>query len=159
MTIEMSKEWCLKMAAIEGDASIGVGIYAIDPEFENWSILAHGEEHVNVAFGRFVRLMRRSRKLSREELANDADIEIGELVEIEDDVRHRPEIRTVYKLSEVFKLPNSKLMQVAGLAKAKNDNLARKAERFAARSDPMAELTPEERAALEEFIADLSDDS
>lgn len=159
MTIEMSKEWCLKMAAIEGDASIGAGIYAIDPEFQNRDELAHGETQANVAFGRFVRLMRRSRKLSREELANDADIEIGELVEIEDDVRHQPEIRTVYKLSAVFKLPNSKLMQVAGLAKAKNDNLARKAERFAARSDPMAELTPEERAALEEFVADLSDDS
>lgn len=159
MTIEMSKEWCLKMAAIEGDASIGAGVYAIDPEFENENAPAHGKEHANVAFGRFVRLMRRSRKLSREELANDADIEIGELVEIEDDVRHTPEIRTVYKLSEVFNVPNAKLMQVAGLAKAKNDNLARKAQRFAARSDPMAELTPEERAALEEFVADLSGDS
>ena len=158
MTMQISKEWCLKMAELEGDASIGAGVIAIDPQFELEEKHEEKEEEANIAFGRFVRLMRRSRRLSREELANGADIEILELIEIEDDIRHKPELRTVHKLSEVFGVPSVKLMQVAGLAKAKNDNLARKVERFAARSDPMAELTPEERAALEEFIADLSED-
>jgi transcriptional regulator with XRE-family HTH domain len=159
MTVEISKEWCLRMAELEGDASIAAGVIAIDPLFEDNASHEDHEVESNIAFGRFVRLMRRSRRLSREDLANNADIEILELVEIEDDIRHKPELRTVHKLSQVFGLPSVKLMQVAGLAKAKNDNLARKAERFAARSDPMAELTPEERAALEEFIAGLSEDN
>ncbi|MCJ7420452.1 helix-turn-helix domain-containing protein [Sphingomicrobium astaxanthinifaciens] len=143
------------MAELEGNASIAAGALALDPVFEEAPAVADADE-ANVAFGRFVRLMRRSRRMSREQLAEQADIDIKELIEIEDDVRHKPDIRSVYQLSRVFKLPSAKLMHVAGLAKARNDNLERHMERFAARSDPMADLTDEERAALEDFVAQLS---
>lgn len=158
MSTQMNKEWCLRMAELEGDASIGAGALALDPIFEETPEITDADE-ANVAFGRFVRLMRRSQKMSREELAQDADIDIKELIEIEDDVRHKPDVRSVFQLSGVFKLPSAKLMQVAGLAKARNDNIERQMERFAARSDPMADLTDEERAALEDFVAQLSSDN
>lgn len=158
MSTHMTKEWCLRMAELEGDASIAAGALALDPVFEEAPDVTDTDE-ANVAFGRFVRLMRRSQKMSREKLAEDADIDIKELIEIEDDVRHKPDVRSVYQLSGVFKLPSAKLMQVAGLAKARNDNIERHMERFAARSDPMADLTDEERAALEDFVAQLSSDS
>ena len=32
--IEMSKQWCMKMAELEGDQEIGAGSLAIDPCFE-----------------------------------------------------------------------------------------------------------------------------
>ncbi|QUL37195.1 helix-turn-helix domain-containing protein [Erythrobacter sp. JK5] len=158
MSMEISKEWCLRMAELEGDASIAAGALAFDPIMED-TPKDNNEDEANVAFGRFVRLMRRSRRMSREELAQNADIDILELIEIEDDVRHKPDVRSVYQLSGVFKVPSAKLMQVAGLAKARNDNIERQMERFAARSDPMAELTNEERAALEEFVSQLSADN
>lgn len=158
MSTQMNKEWCLRMAELEGDASIGVGALALDPIFDEAPEIA-GADEANVAFGRFVRLMRRSQRMSREELAQNADIDIKEIIEIEDDVRHKPHVRSVYQLSGVFKLPSVKLMQVAGLAKVRNDNIERHIERFAARSDPMADLTIEERAALEDFVAQLSSDN
>jgi hypothetical protein len=47
-------------------------------------------------------------------------------------------------------------MQVAGLTALKNAHLSDEAVRFAARAEPTAELTPEENAALEAFVAVLS---
>jgi len=47
-------------------------------------------------------------------------------------------------------------MQVAGLAKARDVGLQRQAVRFAASADPTKELSPEENAALEAFVAALS---
>jgi transcriptional regulator with XRE-family HTH domain len=158
MKIEITKEWCLRMAEIEGNAEIGAGQYAFDPVFDGET--ASGEEkndEPSIAFGRFVRLMRRDRGLTLEKLAEDTDVEIAELVEIEDDTRHKPELRTVYQLANYFKVPRANLMQVAGLTAPKDNRLVQEAVRFAARSEPVAELTPEERAALEAFVAVLSE--
>ena len=68
MKIEISKGWCLRMAQHEGDAEIGAGRLAIDPVFDGEQVLpgVGGEESPNVAFGRFVNLMRRRRGMSLE---------------------------------------------------------------------------------------------
>ena len=34
MKIEISKDWCVRMAQREGDAEIGAGLLAIDPVFD-----------------------------------------------------------------------------------------------------------------------------
>jgi HTH-type transcriptional regulator, competence development regulator len=157
MKLDVTREWCLAMANLEGDAEIGVGAYGIDPTFDGHPIEAVAEEP-RIAFGRFVRLMRRDRGLSLEKLAEDADIEISELIEIEDDTRHRPELRTVYQLASFFKVPGTKLMQLAGLTASNDNRFIEEAVRFAARSESVSALTKEERAALLAFIAVLSED-
>ena len=48
-------------------------------------------------------------------------------------------------------------MQVAGLTAPKDAGLFDEAVRFTARPEPTAELTPEESAALEAFVAVLSE--
>jgi transcriptional regulator with XRE-family HTH domain len=111
---------------------------------------------LRVAFGRFVKLLRRNHGLSIEELAEKAEIDEIELINIEEDVRHSPEPRSVYQLARCFRLPQKQLMQLAGLAQARDPRLAREAVRFAARSESTAKLSETERAALEAFIALLS---
>ncbi len=81
-------------------------------------------EEPSIAFGRFVRLMRRDRGLTLEKLAEDTDVEISELVEIEDDTHHEPELRTVYQLANYFKAPRSNLLQVAGLTAPRDNRLS-----------------------------------
>ncbi len=159
MNMKISKEWCIRMAQLEGDAEIGAGGLAIDPIFEGETIPATvtDEDGPNIAFGRFVSLMRRQRGISLEKLADDADVDITDLVEIERNPHHKPELRTTYQLANYFKLPRSGLMQVAGLTAPKDTRLFDEAVRFAARSEPTAELTPEEGAALEAFISVLSE--
>lgn len=158
MKIEMSKQWCVQMAQHEGDVEIGAGRMAIDPVFDGDPIAVEAsyEEGPNIAFGRFVNLMRRRHGMSLEQLADGADVDMADLVEIESDPRHKPELRTTYQLANYFKVSRSGLMQVAGLASPKDMRLLNEGVRFAARAEPTAELTPEENAALEAFVAVLS---
>jgi transcriptional regulator with XRE-family HTH domain len=158
MKIEITKEWCLRMAQLEADAEIGAGLLAIDPVFEGDTALGREEhEETNIAFGRLVNLMRRQRGLSLEKLAEDTDVDVAELVEIEDDARHRPALRTVYQLAHYFHVPQGKLQQIAGLTAPRDARLLDEAVRFAARSETVTALTPEESAALEAFVAVLSE--
>ena len=158
MKIEISKEWCIRMAQLEANAEIGAGRLAIDPvlDGEFGPVKASDEDVPNIAFGRFIRLMRRKRGISLENLAEKADVEITELVEIENDTHHKPELRTTHQLAKFFNVPQSGLMQVSGLAVPKDVNLYDEAVRFAARSSPTTELTHEESVALEAFVAVLS---
>ena len=128
----------MRMAQQEGDAEIGAGQLAIDPVFDGEPVAAEAseEEGPNVAFGRFVNLMRRQRRVSLEQLADDADVDMADLVEIESDPHHKPELRTAYQLANYFKVSRSGLMQVAGLAGPKDARLFDEGVRFAARSEP-----------------------
>lgn len=156
MRIEFTKDWCLRMAEFEGDSAIGVGLYGMDPDLDHEAIPeTTNSEESNVVFGRFVGLMRRRYGLTLEKLAEDADIEVSDLVEIEADTRHKPEPRTVYQLAHFFKVSEKNLMQVSGLTTRRDSYLIQEGMKFAARSDPVAQLTEEERAALEAFVSIL----
>lgn len=159
MKIKIEKEWCLRMAELEKDAEIGAGHLAVDPVFDGEAVPVEvsDEDGSNVAFGRFVRLMRRRLGLSLEKLATAADVEMAVLVEIENDPHHKPELRTAYQLANYFGVSRSGLMQVAGLTAPKDTRLLDEAVRFAARSEPTTKLTSEESAALEAFVAVLSE--
>jgi transcriptional regulator with XRE-family HTH domain len=156
MRIDVTKEWCLRMAELESDEEIGVGLLAVDPVFDGESV-APSEEPA-VAFGRFISLMRRDRRLTVEKLADEAEIDVAELVSVEEDTRYKPEVRTVYQLANYFGVSRATLLQVAGLTLPKDSRIVEEAVRFAARSEPVEALSSEERAALETFVAVLSED-
>jgi len=157
MKIDYTKEWCMNMAQFEADSEIGAGMLAVDPLFDGELNEEHEPHEPAVAFGRFVRLMRRNRGLTIEKLAEDADIDVGELVCIEDDAHFKPGVRSVYQLSMFFDVPHANLLQIAGLTAPKDERIYCEAVRFAARSEPVQALSDEERAALETFVAVLSE--
>lgn len=161
MKIDFTKEWCVRMAQIEAetdsDVEIGCTPDATTPEPHLLDTRIETATDTNVAFGRFVRLMRRSRRQTVERLADEAEIEITELVEIEEDNHHKPEPRTVFQLAKHFDVPMPKMMQLAGLSAPKDVRLYEEAIRFAARSETVEELNDIERAALEAFVSVLSD--
>jgi len=151
MRLERSKEWWLENARAEGDAPVGAGPAALDAR--------QHEDDTRIAFGRFVSLMRRQRNLSVEQLAGAAEIDPSELLDIEEDVHYIPDARTVFRLAQTFRVSQPRLMQVAGLTRVKDAGLRQEAVRFAARSEPLQKLSPEEAAALEAFVAVLSQDT
>ena len=159
MKLERSKEWWMARARREGDAVIGAGLLALDPKPDNRPAASHSAagEDTRIAFGKFVKLMRRRRGFSMEELAQTADLDASELLVIEDDVHYVPEPRTVFKLAQTFEVSQRRLMQLAGLVVANDADFRQEAVRFAARSEAVHKLTPEESSALEAFVAVLSE--
>jgi len=156
MRIDISREWCLRMAQLEGDTEIGAGALAGDPVFDSQMTQVEPEYAV-LAFGRFVRLMRRNRGLTVERLAEDADLDIAELLNIEEDAHYKPELRTVHQLAGFFGVQRAGLLQIAGLTTARDNHLVNEAIRFAARSEPTVALTADERSALEAFVSVLAE--
>lgn len=154
MKLERSKEWWLSRAGREGDCAVGAGMLAADPAPEDRSVASPDE--ARIAFGRFVNLMRRRRGLSMEKLAEEAALDASELLIIEETSSHVPDPRTVYQLAKVFDVPQRSLMELAGLTVANDRGLRQEAVRFAARSESVQKLTPEESSALEAFVAVLS---
>jgi HTH-type transcriptional regulator, competence development regulator len=163
MKMTRTKDWWLARAQREGDAAIGVGLLARDPVIESSgergdrrpsAVLVANEGRV--AFSRFVRLMRRQRGLSIEKFAEEASLDVGEVVCIEDDPHYRPDPRTIFQLAQTFNVKQHYLMQLSGLAVANDTGLQREAVRFAARSESLQKLTTEEKEALDDFVAALS---
>jgi HTH-type transcriptional regulator, competence development regulator len=157
MRIELTKDWCMRMAQLEAGDEIGAGPLAIDPVFDGKAVSFEAPEETTVAFSRFVRLARRNRGLSVEKLAEDADVEVAELVSIEENGQHKPDLRTVYQLANFFGVQRTNLLQVAGLTMPRDSHIVSEAVRFAARSEPVAALTSEERSALDAFVSVLSE--
>jgi transcriptional regulator with XRE-family HTH domain len=100
--------------------------------------------------------MRRKRGLSIEKLADEATLDVGEIVSIEGDLDHKPEPRTVYQLARAFDVPQQSLMQLAGLVVANDTGFRQAAVRFAARSESSQKLSRDEKAALAAFVEVLS---
>jgi transcriptional regulator with XRE-family HTH domain len=159
MRLERSKDWWMARARREGDAIVGAGLLAFDPTPDERPLGGQvaAVEETRIAFGKFVNLMRRRRGLSMEQLAQAADLDASELLVIEDDVHHVPDPRTVFRLAETFKVSQRRLMQLAGLAAANDAGFRQEAVRFAARSESVQKLTPEESSALEAFVVVLSE--
>src|SRR5262249_30886035 len=137
MSIKITKDWCMRMAELEGDAEFGAGALAIDPVFDGEVIPGEASEETAVAFSRFVQFARRSRGLTIEKLAENADVEVAELVSIEESSQHKPDLRTVYQLANFFGVQRANLLQVAGLTMPRDSHILTEAVRFAARSEPV----------------------
>lgn len=107
-------------------------------------------------FGRFVEFARRTKGLTVERLADEADVDLAELIAVECDPESRPTPRTVRQLALVLGVSLGKFLELSGLAEPKDHGLGEAALRFAARSEPSAALSPAEREdAFEEFMKAL----
>lgn len=101
--------------------------------------------------------MRRKRGLTVEKLAEEAEIDLDQIVRIENDAHFQPEVRTVYQLARTFNLPNKALLQPSGNTKAWSPAMHEHALRFAARSGSSVQgLTKEEKRVLEDFVSFLA---
>ena len=149
-----SMEWLLHMADEEDRAqSVSVGGLAHDlgmkspSQFEPW------------VFGTLIEFARRAARLTVEQLAERADTDLAELIDVERNKRLTVHMRTVYQLANALHLSPRKLAVLAGLVHENDENLGMAALRFAARSEPTANLSAEERRAFEEFVKVLVDKS
>lgn len=113
----------------------------------------------HVTFGRFVALMRRQKNWSVQALASAADVPTEELLVIEHDPHHEPELSTVHELAKVFKVPSKSLIKMAGLAEEPSSRLREEYVRFAACSESHEPLTHDEETALQAILKVIVEDT
>lgn len=147
------REWLLKMAAEEDNAALSVG--GLGAELSNVAQdeqLQAAQRPGISALSKVIELRRRERRLSIEQLAKQADVDIEDMVDIESGACVDIEPRTLFQLSQVLKLPGQKLLVLSGLVESNDEALNQAIVRFAARSKNIRDLTKEEHEALEDFV-------
>lgn len=113
------------------------------------------QQDMREAFHRVVQMLRRSRGLTIDQLAENTKIDRDELMALERNPAYRPSPLTLHRLSEFFEVPDRKLAVLAGAIREVPDDLRQQAARFAAQSDSFAKLTKEEQRLLDEFVGFL----
>jgi transcriptional regulator with XRE-family HTH domain len=116
------------------------------------------ELEIREAFHRVVQMLRRSRGLSIDDLAEKTKIDRTELVALERNPAYRPSPLTLHRLSEFFGVPDRKLAVLAGAIREVPEDLRQHAARFAAQSNSFSKLTKEEQRVLDEFVGFLRSD-
>lgn len=150
------RDWLLARAKDEANRFICVGGLAFT--LQKSGDPASPQEYLGkLAFSKLISLRRRELRLSLVQLAEKAKIDLDELVEIESGQSVVPEPRTVCQLAHFFRLPEEKLMTLAGLISARDEKVEKAAVRFAAQSESLEKLSPAERGALEEFVKFLAE--
>jgi transcriptional regulator with XRE-family HTH domain len=140
-------------ADIEAETPITVGATTVGPEGRFSDRGASGP----LALAKLVELRRRQCRLTAEDLATRADVDLADVVNIERGEGFVPEPRTVHQIAQVLKLPERRLLELAGLTEVRDRRLREATVRFAARSEPIEELRPEELEALEEYVKVLAE--
>ncbi len=159
MTFDITEAWCRTAGANETGLDISAGDIAVDPTFHQDSGTDESPEASRLALGRFINLKRRGERLSIEELADKADIDLGDLLSLESNASFLPDARTLYQLSQVFGVSQEKLMGLSGLTHSNNNEYVEEAVRYAAKSASIEILTAEETTILNGLISVLSENS
>jgi len=145
-------DWFRDAAEAEAGTPITVGATMAGPAAR--AAAPRGTE--GLALAKLVTLRRRQCRLSVEDLARMAQIDLEDVVNIERGEGSRSGPRAVRQVAIVLDLPERRLLELAGLLPATDRHLREAAVRFAARSEPVEDLRPGELAALEEYVKVLA---
>jgi transcriptional regulator with XRE-family HTH domain len=147
--------WIRQKAAEEDGALISAGCMMM-PAAEAPTLATSDALAARLSFAKFIQLARLKLRLSKEQFAGKTRVPLKELVCIEDDDTFVPSLRTVHLLAQFLKVSHVKMLTLAGLATAKDAQFSDAAVRFAAKSEPIRQLSREEQEAFDEFVRFLS---
>jgi HTH-type transcriptional regulator, competence development regulator len=147
--------WVNRMADLEDGTEFSVG--GLAHEVGMFGVPEAPAPVTRSAFAKLVELRRRALRMSVEELAESADVDVAELVSIELDKAEVPELRTVAKLAKALALPAQRLVELSGLATPRDARFSEAVVRFAAKSESVEKLSRTEMEALEEFVKFLAE--
>lgn len=119
---------------------------------------ANAVEELHRGLGALVQMLRRHGRISIDELARAAQVDVSELRRIELDPAFDPNPRTIFQLERYFDLPERSLVVLSGAVHV-DDDVREEAVRFAASSEHVSELTKDERKLLNQFVKFLREHS
>ena len=124
--------------------------------------LGDGEDFaLRYGFREIARSLRRDNGFSINELAEKLEIQREEVLAMEQDPQYRARPFLIYKMSQLYGLPQTSLAMWAGAVtncksvgsdRISERPMKREYSRFAAKSESFARLTKEEKKTLDEFV-------
>jgi len=114
---------------------------------------------IRYVFHEVVRKLRQLRGLTINQLAEQLDLDPGEVVAMERNFAYRPSPLTLHKMSNFYEIPQVRFNALAGATKEIPADLREQASRFAAQSESFSKLTREEKKLLDEFVKVLKKES
>lgn len=109
-------------------------------------------------FSELIKGLRLEKGWNINEFAKKSGIDRDEIVSMEKDISYRPSPLILYKLSNIFHIPQTKLAFLAGAFRRVPKEIEEQASRFAAQSESFSKLEPEERRILDEFVKFLREE-
>lgn len=103
-----------------------------------------------------VRQVRRRDGLTIDALGERLRVEASELKKLEADPAFTPSPRTLHKLALYMKVPTTSLQRLTPDTVDNDEEINEAALRFAASSDDLSQLTPDERSNLNDFVKALA---
>lgn len=91
-----------------------------------------------------------------EKLAELANVDLCEVLNIEEAPEYKAEPRTVCQLAHVLQLPEDRVLELSGNTVARDEQLREDAVRFAASAQSLEKLSAVEKQALEHFVKRLA---
>lgn len=113
-------------------------------------------EALHEGLSALIQLLRRKERMSEEDLAKKARVDVTEIRRIEVNLSYTPSPRTIYQLEQVFRLPSRTLVLLSGVKKRTRPDFTNEVMRFAANAKTMGKLNPAEMKLLNEFVNFLS---
>jgi len=110
---------------------------------------------VREAFHLVIGMLRRSKGLTVDKLATKLGIDREEVVAMERNAGYRPAPLVIHRLAKFFKVPERRLLVLAGAVKDVPEDIRQQASRFAAQSESFSKLTKEEQKVLDDFMTFL----
>jgi transcriptional regulator with XRE-family HTH domain len=110
------------------------------------------------AFHLCMQMLRRKQKMTIDDLAAKTTLDRNELIAMERNPGYHPSPLTLHKLSRFYGIPEKRMLVLAGAVKNVPHDVSQHASRFAAQSESFANLTAEEKRALDDFVKALRND-
>lgn len=164
MKMNRDREWLRKMAELEDGCCVSAGGLPAQmgmlepPRTDREQPVAFDARRV--ALARFVEFSRRKSRLSVEQFASRANLDVAEVLQVEDADAAAPEPRVIFTIACFLKADPRKLMELAGHVTPRDAKLQDEAMRFAAWSQGSEPLSQEEDRILGAFarvIVEASD--
>ena len=167
MKLHFTHEWLRHHIENDPDIECDAGFPLLDTELlkrfvgatphpqENTAVAATEQKRV-VVLHQFIRLLRQRDGLSRAQLADKVRVKTAEIEIIETQPDYIPKPRTVYQLAEYLGVPAKAIEQLTAAAQPENDNFVEVANRFAASSDDLSQLSKEGKKYFNDFVKTLA---
>jgi len=158
MKIKTDANWLERRLAVAIDEDIdtmGTSLEELKREIDRRSVTPATIAAAPTEFGKVIRFVRERKGLTRQKLAEAAQIDENEITSLETEANARPSPRAVINLADALELSRNRMKELAGLATSNQESSCSHL-RFAAQSNRIDSISENEYESIRALVEVLS---